>query len=62
MNTGECFGAPLLYGGIMEDHRYALDLIQGMADRTARRLWTVLIVQSTANLLLVGVVVWLVVR
>lgn len=43
----------------MEDHRYALDLIQGLADRTIRRMFIIIIVLLCIVVLLVGGFVWL---
>jgi len=43
----------------MEEHKYALDLIQGMADNTIRRLWIVILVLVAVIVLLVGGFVWM---
>lgn len=43
----------------MEEHKYSLDLIQGLADRTIHRMFIIIIVLLCIIVLLVGGLVWL---
>ncbi len=43
----------------MEDQRYYIDLLQGMADRTIRRLWIALLALAVTDAALVGACIWL---
>lgn len=42
----------------MEDHKYALDLIQGMYDHTIKRLFIVILVLVAVIVMLVGGFIW----